>query len=57
MIPINKVCLTIQVKFKKEYYYLYKKYILAKFPDVIKVYVCVILGNISGKHRIKLQWL
>ena len=57
MIPINKVCLTIQVNFKKEYYYLYKKYILAKFPDVIKVYVCVIWGNISGKHRIKLQWL
>lgn len=46
MIPINKVCLSMQVNFKKEWYYLYKRYILAKFPDVTEVYVCAILENI-----------
>lgn len=46
MIPINKVCLTIQVNFKKECYYICKKYILAKLPDVIKVSICAILENI-----------
>lgn len=46
MIPINKVCLTIQVNFKKECHYLYEKYILAKLLDVIKVYICAILENI-----------